>query len=326
MSLPMPGATSVPSASISSSIARTSGGCTFVAGLTSTRPATSGWARAVHSASAPPMLRPATTMRSARSARRRYAASTSPVQSAQPVVSMSSIVVPWPGSTGSSTWKPPPAIAWASPRIDDGLPVKPCSASTPAAPSSVAWCDHGSAPGRRLDVIPTFYRLAPAPVSSAWWRRRSRQIEASAVAAIGPVLVIAPFCLLALLLDLAGRPPGVGRVVLVVRPRLRGRQRAAVRAPDPGVRADPAVRCPPADRRRARADVRRSGGPSPSPTTCRPTATSSASCRATSSTPTRAAATSSSSPRSPSPSSPAASSPACSPTSSATTSACTPSA
>jgi Zn-dependent protease with chaperone function len=31
-------------------------------------------------------------------------------------------------------------------------------------------------------------------------RRRSRQIEASAIAAVGPVLVIAPFCLLALLL------------------------------------------------------------------------------------------------------------------------------
>src|SRR5262245_7517828 len=29
-------------------------------------------------------------------------------------------------------------------------------------------------------------------------RRRSRQIESSAVAAIGPILVIAPFCLLAL--------------------------------------------------------------------------------------------------------------------------------
>ena len=41
---------------------------------------------------------------------------------------------------------------------------------------------------------------APTALSSTPMRRRSRQLEASAVAAIGPVIVIAPFCLLALLL------------------------------------------------------------------------------------------------------------------------------
>ena len=59
-----------------------------------TMPATSGCCSAVHSVSEPPMLSPATTIRPARAASRWYAASTSPVQSAQPVVCMSSIVVP----------------------------------------------------------------------------------------------------------------------------------------------------------------------------------------------------------------------------------------
>ena len=109
--------------------------------------------------------------------------------------------------------------------------------------------------------------------------------------------------------DLAARAPGLGRPVLVVRRRLRARRRAAVRATDPGDRADAALRGPPADRRRARPASPRCGATSPGPTTCRPTATSSASCRATSSTPSRAAATSSSSRRSPSTSCPVASCP-----------------
>ena len=176
------------------------------------------------------------------------------------------------------------------------------------------------------EVIPTFYRLAPrtrivgvvAPTQSPDRGVGGRGHRAGA--RHRPVLPARPAA------RLAGGAARVGRVVLVVRPRLRGCQRAAVRAPDPGARADAAVRCPPADRRRAASGSPRSGATSPSPTTCRPTATSCASCRATSSTPSPAAATSSSSRRSPSTSCPAASSPACSPTSSATTSACTPSA
>ena len=62
----------------------------------------------------------------------------------------------------------------------------------------------------------------PARIVSAMPpRRRSRQLEASAIAALGPVLVIAPFCLLALFVDLAARAARVGRPVLVVRRRLR---------------------------------------------------------------------------------------------------------
>ena len=73
------------------------------------------------------MLRPTTTMSLLAGRKRWYAASASPAQSAQRVGSMSSTTVPWPGSSGISTWKPASASASATPRIDPGLPVKPCS-------------------------------------------------------------------------------------------------------------------------------------------------------------------------------------------------------
>src|SRR5438445_4952970 len=57
---------------------------------------------------------------------------------------MSSTDVPWPGRRGSSTAKPAVAKASASPRIDCGLPVKPCSTSTPWGPPGA---DQGSAQG-----------------------------------------------------------------------------------------------------------------------------------------------------------------------------------
>ena len=105
------------------------------------------------------MLNPATTIVSTRSARRRYAASTSAAQSAQPVSSMSSTTVPWPGSRGSSTCRPSAAAASAIARIDDGLPVKPCNANRPvvAVPTWVS----GSAPSM-IDVLvmALFYRFA----------------------------------------------------------------------------------------------------------------------------------------------------------------------
>ncbi len=52
-------------------------------------------------------------------------------QSFQRVSSMSSTAVPWPGSNGSSTVKPASARATARPRMDCGLPVKPCNTSAP---------------------------------------------------------------------------------------------------------------------------------------------------------------------------------------------------
>src|SRR4051812_15853683 len=58
---------------------------------------------------------------------------------------MSSMAVPWPGSSGSSTAKPARANASASPRIDWGLPVKPCSTRAPCGPPGA---ENGSAPGR----------------------------------------------------------------------------------------------------------------------------------------------------------------------------------
>src|SRR4029079_10175093 len=57
---------------------------------------------------------------------------------------MSSTRVPWPGSRGSSTWKPASANASATPRIEAGLPVKPCRTTAPCWP--LATCDQGSAP------------------------------------------------------------------------------------------------------------------------------------------------------------------------------------
>ena len=92
------------------------------------------------------MLRPATTTQDERAASSWYACSTAAVQSAQVLEPRSSSVVPWPGSRGSSTFSPPPANASARPRTVAGLPVKPCRTSAPAAPSSGAVCDHGSAP------------------------------------------------------------------------------------------------------------------------------------------------------------------------------------
>src|SRR5256885_13981692 len=47
---------------------------------------------------------------------------------------MSSTDVPCPGRSGSSTAKPAAASASATPRIDDGLPVKPCSTRAPWGP------------------------------------------------------------------------------------------------------------------------------------------------------------------------------------------------
>src|SRR5713226_6522450 len=59
---------------------------------------------------------------------------------------MSSTDVPCPGRSGSSTAKPAAASASATPRIDDGLPVKPWSTSAPWGPPGA---EKGSADGRR---------------------------------------------------------------------------------------------------------------------------------------------------------------------------------
>src|SRR5262245_43261037 len=85
-------------------------------------------------------------MCSTRVVSRSTARSTSPLQSAQSVLSMSSTVVPCPGRRGSSTSKPVDAIASAIPRTDDGVPVNPCTTSTPTV--DPATCDQASHPAR----------------------------------------------------------------------------------------------------------------------------------------------------------------------------------
>ena len=101
-----------------------------------------------------------------------YAASTSADQSAQPVVSMSSIVVPWPGRRGSSTWKPSAAngLGEAAHRrrvAGEAVEHERARAHAPAV-GSRAWWDHGSAPGRtagrRATSWRTFY-LTDVPVA-----------------------------------------------------------------------------------------------------------------------------------------------------------------
>src|SRR2546425_13071625 len=56
---------------------------------------------------------------------------------------MSSTDVPWPGRSGSSVAKPAAANACASPRIDCGQPVKPCTTNAPCGPPGA---ENGSAP------------------------------------------------------------------------------------------------------------------------------------------------------------------------------------
>src|SRR6056297_1017168 len=150
MSPPIAGATSVPSSTRPCTISISSA-CGMVAGLMQTRPATSANSKPDHRVRAPPMLSPTTTICSTRCASRPCAARTSAAQSVQRVVSMSSIVVPWPGRRGISTWYPRAAIASAMPRIDDGFPVKPWMTSTPVSlePS----LDIGSASGRTAGEV-----------------------------------------------------------------------------------------------------------------------------------------------------------------------------
>ena len=151
--------------------------------------------------------------------------------------------------------------------------MNPWSTSTPAAPrmrrrrgSSARRRRARPDPPRRQSAVSSSCRFSqlcrrkprrsspyspPVPIGDVVSLRRrgggARQLEASAVSAFGPVLVILPFCLLALFVVVAPGPAGVGRPVLGVRRRLLRRGRAAVRPPDPGVRPHPTVRRPAAD-------------------------------------------------------------------------------
>ena len=133
MSLPIPGITSVPAASVSTIIVRISGSWGCVTGLTHTRPTTSGCCSPVHNVERPAHAEPGDD--DLAGPFREAARPPRPRRSSRPIASAACprSSCHGPATAGSSTWKPAPATAWASPRIDDGLPVKPWSTSTPAA-------------------------------------------------------------------------------------------------------------------------------------------------------------------------------------------------
>ena len=102
------------------------------AALTSTTPASSSpRSAASRRTSEPPIDRPAATTASFSAASLSKACSTVAIQSAQVTRFMSCQRVPWPGSSGISTAYPRPARSSAHGRIDAGLPVNPCTTSTP---------------------------------------------------------------------------------------------------------------------------------------------------------------------------------------------------
>src|SRR5207253_8730840 len=114
-----------------------------------TSPAVAGFRAATQAARVAPMERPTTTSEAVRPASSRYAASAAAAQSGKPVVSRSSTDVPWPGRSGSSTAKPAATSASATPRIDDGSPVKPWSTRAPCGPPGA---ENGSAEGRSSGI------------------------------------------------------------------------------------------------------------------------------------------------------------------------------
>ena len=81
---------------------------------------------------------------------------------------MSSTLVPWPGSSGSSVVKPAAAKASASGRIDCGEPVKPCRTRAPFGPPAA---ENGSAPGRTSVIAPACRKIPYAERPSPARRR-----------------------------------------------------------------------------------------------------------------------------------------------------------
>ena len=236
-------------------ISTTSGVCGCVAALMQTMPAVSGCWRAAHSVSDPPMLNPATMIVSARPARRRYAASTSAVQSAQPVVEHLLDDVPWPGSRGSSTCRPSAARRRRCPhrrRVAGEAVQHERAGAGPSVGSRLV--DQASAPGRTaVQSWPTFYptgvempggvgvagdltrRSSPGtrPMSVATHgpgasRRRSTIVttpstagSASSSSSTAPPSCSPPAATRRRASTSAGVPGGQGPLLLVLRPRRR---------------------------------------------------------------------------------------------------------
>src|SRR4051812_36128351 len=119
-------------------------------GLTSTRAATSsGRTSASRIDSVPPIDSPATTTLSTSFASSSNAAPTAAVQSCSVARLQSCQRVPCPGSSGHRTAKPRAARCSPHGRMLIGVPVKPCTRSTPMRPSgpSPPGKANGSAPG-----------------------------------------------------------------------------------------------------------------------------------------------------------------------------------
>jgi hypothetical protein len=124
MSLPIAG--KPPTACLSSGSASRSLRRLASAGFTTTMPATwSPRSAASRSAIAPPMGRPPTTTASTSARSLSKVALMTPYQSAKVVLLASSHVVPWPGSSGTSTAYPWSARYRPHGFIEVGLPVRP---------------------------------------------------------------------------------------------------------------------------------------------------------------------------------------------------------
>src|SRR5580700_11402753 len=64
---------------------------------------------------------------------------------------MSATAVPCPGSRGASTVRPAAAMAWATPRMENVLPVNPWITSAPFGPPDA---ENGSAPAMTGALTP----------------------------------------------------------------------------------------------------------------------------------------------------------------------------
>src|SRR3712207_6437616 len=118
-------------------------------GLTTTRPATSGRSSASRTATVPPIDRPATNTWSHSAARASKASSAAATQASSSTWLQSCQRVPCPGRRGQRTAKPSAARCSPQGRMLMGVPVNPCTSSTPVRPPgpSPPGKANGSAPG-----------------------------------------------------------------------------------------------------------------------------------------------------------------------------------
>src|SRR3712207_3763541 len=117
-------------------------------GLTTTRPATSGRSSASRTATVPPIDRPATNTWSHSAARASKASSAAATQASSSTWLQSCQRVPCPGRSGQRTAKPSAARCSPHGRMLIGVPVNPCTSSTPVRPAEPSpGKANGSAPG-----------------------------------------------------------------------------------------------------------------------------------------------------------------------------------